>query len=88
MIPINVHVNKVCNVVVDSINTFCSTVKIKPVSVDANTFIGYISDVDNKKIIFDDFLRISKYSTMWNLKGFRFAVLQKNYHLEHLIITE
>ena len=50
-ILINIHVNKLCDIVLDSNSTFSGTIKVKPVIVDSETFIEYILKVDNEKFI-------------------------------------
>ena len=77
LILINTQVNKLYDILLYSNSTFCGTVKMRYVIADVDTFIEYISEVNNKKVIADNVVRTLKHSSVWNLNGAYFAVFRK-----------
>ena len=59
----NVYTNKLDDIVNKYNNTYHSTIKMEPVDVKSNAYIGSSKEINNKdpKLNIDIFLRISKY---------------------------
>ena len=67
----NVYIDKLDDIVREYNNTYQRTIKIKPIDVKDNTYIGFKKEVNNKdpKIKLDDRVRISKYKNVF-AKGY------------------
>ena len=67
----NVYIDKLGNIVDQYNNTYHKTIKMKPVDVKDNTYIGFKKEVNNKdpKFKVGDHVRISKYKNMF-AKGY------------------
>ena len=63
----NVHIDKLDDIVKKYINTYHTSIKIKPVDVKDNTYIGFKKEVDDKnpKFKVGDHVRISKYKNIF-----------------------
>ena len=63
----NMHIHKLDDIVNEYNNTFDGTIKMKPVDVKDNTYIGFENEVNDKdpKFIVSDRVRISKYKNIF-----------------------
>ena len=63
----NVYIDKLGDIVNEYINTYHSTIKIKPVDVKSNTYIDSSREINGKYLKFKigDIVRISKYKNIF-----------------------
>ena len=61
----NVYIDKLDDIVGEYNNAYHTTIKMKPIDVEDNTYINTDKEIDNKdpKFKFGDHVRISKYKT-------------------------
>ena len=67
----NVYIDKLGDIVSEYNNTYCRTIKMKPVDVKDNTYIDFKKEVNDKdpKFKVGDHVRISKYKNTF-AKGY------------------
>ena len=63
----NVYINKLNDIINEYGNIYYRTIKMKPIEVKDNTYIGFIKEVNDKdpKFKFGDQIRISKYKNIF-----------------------
>ena len=66
----NVYIDKLDDIVNEFNNTYHQTIKMKPVDVKDNTYIGTSRDINDRdpKFKVDDHVRISKYKNIFAIK--------------------
>ena len=78
LVPKNVYIDKLDDIVDEYNNTYYTAIKIKPLDVDVNTYIDFEKEVNDKdpKFKVGDHVRISKYKNIFqNIFGLKKSLL-------------
>ena len=84
LVPKNVYIDKLDDIVNEYNNTYHRTIKMKPVDVKENTYVHFEKEVNDKdpKFKVGDYVRISKYKNIF-AKGY-----QPNWSEEVFVISK